>query len=156
MTTSIRPWIRIVLSVLVVIAAMRWYFPSASRDQARIRTRMAEYDNDLRAMNADGIAKLFTPDGELWNAGTLLKRGPDAIRAFLHSFDGQVRIESQQTSVDRIVMDGDRATLRGTYRQTARLLKDNSLLTVSGEIHVDWIQCKPASWCVRRLETIPR
>jgi ketosteroid isomerase-like protein len=152
-----RQWLRIILYALMGVAAMSWwYFPSASRDQARIRTRMAEYDNDLRAMNADGIARLFTADGELWNAGTLLKRGPDAIRAFLHSFDGQVRIESQQTTVDRVVIDGDRATSYGTYRQTARLLKDNSILNVTGEIRVDWIQCKPATWCVRRLETTPR
>jgi len=86
------------LLLLIVILAPYHLFWRAS-PQTQIAERIAQYDEFVRTMDADAIANLFTDNGEMWNAGTLVQHGPDAIRTFLHSFDGKVRVESQQTTI---------------------------------------------------------
>ena len=142
------------LLLLIVILAPYHLFWRAS-PQTQIAERIAQYDEFVRTMDADAIAHLFTENGEMWNAGTLVQHGPDAIRTFLHSFDGKVRVESQQTTIQRIVVTGRSATVFGTYRETARKLDDNSVVTATGEIRSIWVPCHE-SWCIERVETTPK
>ena len=104
-------------------------------------------------MNADAVAAFYLPDGEMWDEGTLARKGPDAIRAFLKSFDGQVRVESQQTTIDRIDWQGGRAIVRTTYQQGARLLATQARVDAHGHIRFEWVKDRGGTWRIARAET---
>jgi uncharacterized protein (TIGR02246 family) len=151
---------RLVVLIVIVCAAGAaaywwWYRPSASPESA-VRARIVEYDRYVLAMDAESIARMFTESGEMWNNGALVKRGPDAIQAYLRSFNGKFRVESQQTTVNRVVVAADRVTVFGSYHQTARVLSDGSVTTADGAVQSIWVPCEESSWCIKRVETTPK
>jgi uncharacterized protein (TIGR02246 family) len=126
-----------------------------SADEAQVRDAVRRYDAAVLAMDADVIAAFYLPDGEMWDGGKLARKGPEAIRAFLKSFDGQVRVESQKTTIDRLAWQGVRAIVDTTYRQAARLLSTNTLVDAHGRIRFTWVRDPAGRWRLLRAETTP-
>jgi uncharacterized protein (TIGR02246 family) len=126
-----------------------------SVDEEQVRDAVRRYDAAVLAMDSDTIAAFYLPDGEMWDNGKLARKGPDAIRAFLKSFDGQVRVESQKTTIDRLAWDGARAIVDTTYRQAARLLSTNALVDAHGRIRLTWVRDAAGRWRIARAETTP-
>jgi ketosteroid isomerase-like protein len=152
---------RLLILVLIICAAGAaaywwWYRPSASSPESTVRARIEEYDRYVLAMDAESIARMFTENGEMWSNGALIKRGPDAIQTYLQSLNGKFRVESQATTVDRVVVANERVTVFGTYHQTARMLSDGSVTTVTGDVQSIWVPCEESSWCIKRIETTPK
>jgi hypothetical protein len=73
----------------------------------------------------------------------------------LKSFDGQVRVESQKTTIDRLTWDDARAIVETTYRQGARLLSTNTLVDAHGRIRFTWVRDAAGRWRIARAETTP-
>jgi uncharacterized protein (TIGR02246 family) len=126
-----------------------------SSDEAQVRDAVRRYDAAVLAMDADTIAAFYLPDGEMWDAGKLARKGPGAIRTFLKSFDGQVRVESQKTTIDKLGWQGARAIVDTTYRQAARLLETNTLIDAHGRIRFTWVRDEAGRWRIARAETTP-
>jgi uncharacterized protein (TIGR02246 family) len=126
-----------------------------SADEAQVRDAVRRYDAAVLAMDADAIAAFYLPDGEMWDGGKLARKGPDAIRTFLKSFGGQVRVESQKTTIDRFAWQGGRAVVDTTYRQAARLLSTNALVDAHGRIRLTWARDAAGRWRVARAEATP-
>jgi uncharacterized protein (TIGR02246 family) len=126
-----------------------------SVDDAQVRDAVRRYDAAVLAMDADAIAAFYLPDGEMWDSGKLARKGPEAIRAFLKSFDGQVRVESQKTTIDHLAWQGARAIVETTYRQAARLLSTNTLVDAHGRIRFTWVRDEAGRWRIARAETTP-
>jgi uncharacterized protein (TIGR02246 family) len=124
-------------------------------DEAQILQALRQYDAAVLAMNAEAVAAFYLPDGEMWDQGKLARKGPEAIRAFLKSFDGQVWVESQQTTVDRISWQGPRAIVETTYRQGARILATQARVDAHGHIRFEWVQDRAGAWRIARAETTP-
>jgi uncharacterized protein (TIGR02246 family) len=124
-------------------------------DERQIRETLGRYDAALLAMNADAIAALYLPEGEMWDQGRLSRKGPEAIRAFLKSFDGQVKVESQQTTIDRIGWQGARAIVDTTYRQGARILATQALVDAHGHIRFEWLKDGTGAWRIARADSTP-
>src|SRR5215470_17183255 len=114
---------------------------------------MRRYERLTLAMNAEGIAAMFTPDGELINAGKTIARTPDSIRAFLQSFDGKVRVEENVDSIESVTVTGATAVLTGTYQQKALLLPDKREISVQGKFEVEWNRQSDGQWLNRRMST---
>jgi uncharacterized protein (TIGR02246 family) len=130
--------------------------PSAhAADEVQIRQALQAYDAAVLAMNADAIAALYLPEGEMWDQGKLARKGPDAIRTFLKSFEGQVRVESQRTAIDRIRWQGVRAIVETTYQQGARVLSTQALVDAHGHIRFEWMKDGAGAWRIARAETTP-
>jgi uncharacterized protein (TIGR02246 family) len=114
---------------------------------------MRRYDQLVLAMNAEGIAAMFTPDGELIDAGKTIASTPASIRAFLQSFDGKVRVEENASSIESVTVTGATAILTGTYQQKALLLSDKREIRVQGKFEVEWSRQPDGQWLVRRMST---
>jgi ketosteroid isomerase-like protein len=128
--------------------------PSATKDEEeQLKAAMGRYERFTLAMNAEGIAAMFAPDGELINDGKTIARTPDSIRAFLKSFDGKVRVEENLNSIESITVTGATAVLTGTYRQKALLLPDKREIRVQGKFEVEWTRQPDGQWLIRRMGT---
>jgi uncharacterized protein (TIGR02246 family) len=128
--------------------------PSPTPDaEEQVKAAMRRYEQLALAMNAEGIAAMFTPDGELINAGKTIARTPDSIRAFLQSFDGKVRVEENVNSIESVTVTGATAILTGTYQQKALLLPDKREIRVQGKFEVEWSRQPDGQWLIRRMGT---
>jgi uncharacterized protein (TIGR02246 family) len=151
----------VVLAAAVIVAMGAAWFTSRKQQavkdaDATVRASIHRYDAMTRAMDADGISALFTNDGEIWNAGHLLGRGPDAIRAYLHSFDGQVHVDAQETTVEHVTVTDATVEVTGRYHQIARMLSDNHGLEIEGKAESEWVRQPDGRWLVRRMSTTPK
>jgi uncharacterized protein (TIGR02246 family) len=126
--------------------------PAPTSDaEEQVKAAMRRYDQLVLAMNAEGIAAMFTPDGELIDAGKTIASTPASIRAFLQSFDGKVRVEENASSIESVTLTGATAIMTGTYQQKALLLPDKREIRVQGKFEVEWSRQPDGQWLVRRM-----
>src|SRR5262245_6955298 len=126
---------------------------STSDAEEQVKAAMRRYDQLVLAMNAEGIAAMFTADGELIDAGKTIASTPASILAFLQSFDGKVRVEENASSIESVTVTGATAILTGTYQQKALLLSDKREVRVQGKFEVEWSRQPDGQWLVRRMST---
>ncbi|MBS1664128.1 MAG: hypothetical protein JST68_23995 [Bacteroidetes bacterium] len=128
-----------------------------------IESAMNHYDSLLKKMDADSIAWLYAPDGQL---GTIA-RGRDSIRRFLASFKDVRVLEVGSTNKD-ITIKIDTAFHTGTYFQDVILLhKDTAhhspdtahhlpdTLHLKGSFTAEWIWSETEGWKIRKMTTKP-
>jgi len=126
---------------------------SAPSAEEQVKAAMRRYDQLVLSMNAQGIAAMFTPDGEIVNAGKTVARTPASIRAFLDSFDGKVRVEENASSIESVTGTGASAIMTGTYQQKALMLSDKREIRVQGKFEVEWSRQPDGQWLIRRIST---
>jgi len=100
-------------------------------------------------MNADSIAMIYAPDGELGK----MAKGRDSIRNFLNTFK-KFRVLSQSSETNTIQIAGDSAVQTGTYHQTV-IIPFNDTVTVKGNFTAFWIWMYNNRWLIHRMETKP-
>ncbi|HEY6899664.1 MAG TPA: hypothetical protein VI233_03440 [Puia sp.] len=128
---------------------------------SEISDAMLHYDTLLRKMDADSIAWLYAPDGQL---GTIA-RGRDSIRRFLSSFKDVHVLRVGSTTRD-ITIKIDTAFHTGTYFQDVIVpsnntanpndtphLKDTAHL--KGTFQAEWVWYETGGWKIRKMTTKP-
>lgn len=133
-----------VFCIPVVLTGHAQYKTRAGVEQA-----MKNYDHLIMSMNADSIAAIYTPDGELGK----IARGRDSIRNFLNTFKN-FRVLSQSSETNSISLDQDSALQKGIYRQTV-VIPSKDTVTVQGNFTALWIWSVNNGWLIRRMETQP-
>jgi ketosteroid isomerase-like protein len=126
---------------------------SGSGDEELVKAAMRRYSQYVKDMNSEGIAALFTSDGELIDAGKLIAQSPASIRKFLGSFEGAVRVEENINTIDSVTVTGATAVLVGTYRQKVLMLADNRPVQVQGKFEVEWSRQPDGQWLIHRMRT---
>ena len=120
---------------------------------ARIEAALEAYSAGLRAMDADRAAAWFTADGELQHPGRDPIKGPDAIRAFLKSFEG-VTVEENELKSVTLQIVGLGALQTGTFRQRVRLAS-GKVVETKGTFEAEWERQADGSWLIARMATNP-
>ena len=110
---------------------------------------MQRYDRFIKAVNADSIALLYTPDGDLGNVA----HGQDSIRRFLATFKN-VTVLSMASTTDSIAIQGDSSIQTGTYRQVA-VLSEKDTVHVKGTYRANWQWTPEHGWRIKRMITKP-
>ena len=100
-------------------------------------------------MDADFIALLYTPDGDLGD----VVHGRDSIRKFLLSFKN-VSVISQSSTANFLEVDGDSSLQKETYLQTVYIPRKDTL-KVRGEYTANWLWMSPGEWHIKRMITKP-
>jgi hypothetical protein len=100
-------------------------------------------------MDADSIALLYAPDGDL---GTTA-HGRDSIRKFLSSFKNVSVLYVASTS-DTLRIGEDSAFQAGHYKQIA-LVDNKDTFNLKGTFVARWIWIKEEGWRIKRMETHP-
>jgi uncharacterized protein (TIGR02246 family) len=118
-----------------------------------VRAALAHYAALARHMDHAGVAAMFAADGEIVNPGQPPIHGPAAIEAFLRGFDAY-HVIAYELTPERTVVDGDRATQSGRFRQVVKT-PDGSTVRPSGTFTIDWIRPAPGVWRIQRAATTP-
>ena len=91
-----------------------------------VEKAMKHYDYLIKNMDADSIALLYMPDGDLGD----IAHGRDSIKKFLSSFKN-LSVLSQSSTTDSIEIHGDSSLQKGTYHQVV-LLSGKDTVKVKG------------------------
>ena len=140
---------------LALAALAACALPTQSAGDARrdIEAGLQRYGALVQAMDADGVAAMFTEDGELGTDGQPSHRGRDDIRAYLKSFDN-VKVLSDEMTTASIEVTGDSAIARGAYKQTAKV-GDDAPVHVHGGFEAVWARQGDGRWLIKRMTAFP-
>jgi uncharacterized protein (TIGR02246 family) len=122
-------------------------------DKAAVEARLQHYSALLLAMDARGIAAMFTPDGEMVNPRQPAVRGREAIERFIAGFS-DFRVISNDETPASIVIDGNTAEQMGTYHQKVRT-PSGTVLEVSGRFEIEWVRATSGDWLLLQVATFP-
>jgi hypothetical protein len=153
----IRTLLVVVAAAAAAAAACRGAPPAPNPILANVaadsaaRAAMAHYVSllDGAPPNADSIAALFAPGGELLPAGQEPIRGPNGVRAFLATF-GNVRVDSCAMPVTSSTVAGNRVVLWGDFSQRATL-ENGQILRPRGRYVAEWIRGVDGMWRIQRM-----
>lgn len=111
---------------------------------------MHQYDHFIQKMDADSIALMFTPDGDLGDVA----HGRTWIKRYLHGF-ANLKVVSQQSTSDSIQIKGDSAIQKGTYRQVTIIAPEDTV-KLKGDFVAKWIWNKHTGWLLKSINTKPQ
>lgn len=114
-----------------------------------IESAMHYYDHLIKKLDADSIALLYTPDGNLGGMAI----GRDSIRHFLASFKN-VEVLSQVSTTSSITFVKDTAIQKGTYIQKD-IVANKDTITVTGEYTTKWVRLQKEGWRIKQMNTKP-
>lgn len=127
---------------------------AAQGDAAAVEAAMQHYGELIKAMDAEGIAALYTPDGVMSDTRRSFQ-GPQAIHDYLASFNGQgIEVTDYSVTTHSLTLEGDTAVQEAVYDQTVRLATGR-VVHARGRIHAEWVRQPDGEWLVRLLHTVP-
>lgn len=136
---------------LSVVSISMFLFIACNNDHNKkgVDAAMQQYNHLIKKMDADSIALLYTPDGDLGG----IAHGRDSIKKFLSSFKN-VTVLSQSSTTKSIYIHGDTSVQKGTYQQVA-LMPANDTVKVKGEYTATWQWIAHDGWHIKRMYTKP-
>jgi len=136
-------------AVVIVASGCRGGSP---KDVAALEARLAEYAQLVQQMDHHAIAQLYSPSGEL-QAGPQPIVGPQAIEAFLRTFEG-TRVLEYSATADTTIVHGDRGHQAGPFVQRVTL-PNGQTIEIRGRFQVDWERASDGRWLIRSMGTTP-
>ncbi len=125
-------------------------FECSNKDNERgVEQAMKQYDHLIKKMDADSIALLYTPDGDL---GTMA-HGRDSIKMFLSRFK-DIKVLYQHSVITYMKITADTALQRGIYRQMV-LINGKDTMRDGGEFTAIWWWIEPGVWRIKKMMTTP-
>ncbi|MFZ1043593.1 MAG: nuclear transport factor 2 family protein [Anaerolineales bacterium] len=118
-----------------------------------LRADMEKYNQCLSQMNADCIASLFAPQGQIFDTGIIRAGSPAAIRTYMHQTFSEAHIDSLNATIDTITINGNVGVVLGTYDE-----KTTDATGQSSEAKLqyvaEWIYQSNGQWLLNRLSTV--
>lgn len=129
--------------------------PSTGSGEANIvslQQALQHYSDLILHMDNDGIADLFTEQGEIINSGQPKIQGRESIRKFLGSFT-EYKVVEESLQADSTAILGTRAIQIAHYHQKVTIPNGKTVDT-SGGIKIDWVS-EDGRWLIIRVENLP-
>jgi len=118
-----------------------------------VRADMGKYNQCFSQMNADCIASLFAPNGEVYDTGLLQASGPDAIRSYMNQTFSAAHLDSLNATIDSIDINGGVGVVLGIYDE-----KTTNITGQSSEEKLqyvaEWIDQSNGQWLLNRVSTV--
>ncbi len=140
---------RLYTSMLLVSLAVLFSCTRSLHNAKGVEAAMRHYDYLIKKLDADAIAQFYTPDGDLG----AVAHGRDSIRKFLTAFKN-VQVLSQVSTTDSLIISGNGAVQKGTYRQTD-VIGNRDTVHVKGTYTATWLWMKGSGWHIQRMDTKP-
>jgi ketosteroid isomerase-like protein len=136
--------------IFIMIAVFSAALSCNTRDRkAEVESGLRTYDRLIQKMDADSIALMYAPDGDL---GTIA-HGRDSIRKFLSTFKN-VSVLSVSSSSDNIGINNDTAIQKGRFSQVA-LVNNKDTVRPKGTYIAKWVWIKDEGWKIKTMTTKP-
>jgi uncharacterized protein (TIGR02246 family) len=122
-------------------------------ESSNVRADMEKYNQCLSQMNADCIASLFAPQGQIFDTGIIRAGSPAAIRSYMNQTFSAAHIDSLNATMDTITINGSVGVVLGTYDE-----KTTDTTGQSNEAKLqyvaEWIHQSNGQWLLNRLSTV--
>ena len=135
--------------IILFCTALLFSCSTSSHNKKGVEAAIKQYDHLILKLDADSIALLYAPDGDLGN----MAHGRDAIRKFLLTFNN-LKVLSQSSVTGSIKLNGDSSLQKGVYKQTV-VISGKDTVTVKGEYTATWLWMGKNGWHIKRMETVP-
>lgn len=132
----------------ILLAGLTIYLFSCNiskHSKSDVESAMKYYDHLILKLDADSIALLYTPDGNLGGIAV----GRDSIKRFLASFRN-IRVLSQASTTTSLKIIRDTAIQKGFYTQSDIVGKDT--IKVRGEYTATW-EWLTKGWHIKKMAT---
>ena len=134
---------------LIVFLLLCFSCNTGRHNKKTVQAAMNHYDQLIMKLDADSIALLFTPDGDLGN----IAHGRDSIKKFLSSFKN-IEVVSQSSTTSSIKIIKDTAIQTGSYRQVD-VIAGKDTVKVKGDFTATWLWLAKEGWHIKRMVTTP-
>ena len=118
-----------------------------------IRADMEKYNQCLSQMNADCIASLFAPQGQIFDTGIIRAGSPAAVRSYMNQTFSAAHVDLLDATIDTITINGGVGVVLGTYDE-----KTTDTTGQSSEAKLqyvaEWIHQSNGQWLLNRLSTV--
>lgn len=125
----------------------------ASRAEAEVRLRLANYATAAAAVDAAASASFFSPRGVLFEPGIPPIAGADSVRAFVASFPG-VEVDSAMLRADTIEVFGGTVLVWGTYFERLHF-PGQPESAQHGRFVMEWRRDPQGAWFIERYYRVP-
>jgi hypothetical protein len=129
------------ISILVCISC------NHKHKESDIISALKTYDRLIKKVDADSIALLYAPEGDLGN----MAHGRDSIRKFLSLFKN-ISVLYVASIPDTTRISGDTAFQTGHYKQIA-VENNKDTFNLKGTFEVRWIWIKGEGWRIQKMNT---
>ncbi len=136
-------------ALFITIVILSFSCNTPHHNEKGVESAMKKYDRLIKKLDADAIAMLYTPDGDLGK----MAHGRDSIRKFLATFKN-IQVLSQSSTTSSIVMNGDSSLQKGMYHQTV-VIAGKDTVSVKGEYTANWLWIPGQGWHIKHMETKP-
>jgi uncharacterized protein (TIGR02246 family) len=120
---------------------------------ASVQAQMDRYVQAVSQTNADALAALFAPDGQIYDTGQLAADGPAAVRTYLETSYAAIHVESYTTTPEPMIVGGGVAAAIGTFDEKYMTLATGQSGESKGHYTVEWRLQPDGSWLIHRLST---
>ena len=118
-----------------------------------VHTDMEKYNQCLSQMNADCVASLFAPQGQIFDTGLIWAGSPAAIRSYMNQTFSAAHIDLLNATVDFVVINGDVGVVLGTYDEKTTNTTDQSN-EAKLQYVAEWIRQPNGQWLLNRVSTV--
>ncbi|MFS8083645.1 MAG: hypothetical protein ACMG51_09345 [Ginsengibacter sp.] len=132
---------------LIFFAIIFFSCATSKHEEKNVEATMQYYNHLIRNLDADSIALLFTPDGNLGG----IAKGRDSIRRFLSTFKN-IEVLSQRSSTNFLKITKDSALQKGLYWQQDVVNKKDTF-NVKGEFTARWQKFGKENWLLKEMQT---
>ena len=143
--SKIFPTLLICVSFISVFSACK----SSKHNEDGVKEAMNHYDQLILKLDADSLALMYTPNGQLGNMAT----GRDSIRHFLSGFKN-VKVIAQNSTTSSLIITKDTAIQKGIYTQSD-VINEKDTVHVKGEYFARWVWIEGEGWRIQKMETKP-
>lgn len=139
----------LLFSIFMSCLPLLYSCTTSSHNEKGVESAMKHYDQLILKSDADSIALLYTPDGNLGD----MAMGRDSIRNFLSRFKN-IKVLTQASVTDSIKVIADTAIQNGKYDQSD-IISGKDTVHVKGEFVAKWLWTKEKQWLIKEMHTKP-
>jgi ketosteroid isomerase-like protein len=120
--------------------------------EKQIERSSKRYASLLQAMDADGLSRMYSPDG-VWERQNGPVEGREAIRQALANTNG-VQVQAVEMTTSYMSYNGPAIVQTGDFSQTVKL-PNGKVVTATGRFEATWIRSASGEWWIKRMVTRP-
>jgi uncharacterized protein (TIGR02246 family) len=120
--------------------------------EKQIEKSSKRYSQLLLAMDAEGVSRMYAPDG-VWERQSGPVEGRDAIRQALSNMNG-VQVVGVDLTTSYMSYNGPAVVQTGDINQSIKL-PNGKVVSSTGRFEATWMRNADGDWWIRRMVTRP-
>ena len=122
-----------------------------TQEESQVTASLDRYRQLVLRGDAERLADMYAPRGELWHNAEKHHLGPEQIRLFMEN-SADHKVQSFELRALSTVVEEGAVKQRGTYQQRVRV-PNGSDIQAAGEFEATWVHEPDGRWLLSRMHT---